>query len=660
MGFAHENLIIAGKYPIIFFMRKILSFRLVPFLFLLSLYLFQPVEIIPQEKKKSVQKGQVRIITEEIVVEADTPGESQISSVTTIPGKMVEILTSRDLSDVLSFAAGTYVSSGAKSESRLSIRGMDNQRITLLYDGIPQYDPFFSSFDLKTIPSSEIVEIKITKGASSVLYGPNTLGGVVNIITKRPISPFISLDMQFDSNGSLDLKSSGTIMWDNFVISGMSVISGSDGFKWWNDGKLVRRNNSDYRRYNLLGKLRYYPSKGSELLFEVSSYFSEFGVPSAVSYYNPRYWKFRNWNRFQMNFGGSFPLFKEGSLKVRSYYVRHFNILDSYREFDLIRLNWSSVHKNDSIGGFIIGDVPLSSKTRIKLSLNVRDDRARIQDDVEEPWMEYAHRTLSAGLEGHWKVFRNWKLVFGTSLDYLNKEVGINKFTVNPILGITRSLGDELELRFSFSQKSRFPSMRALYSTRLGNPFLRDERGTNLELGFKYTGGLQVSGAVFTNRVKDLINAIRLEDGSRTNVNVGRARITGFELGVERNSERFNFSVNYTFLAAKNLDEDRPLDLIPQSQFNFFLDVAVMESLKFLKGVDISFWGLAASRAEVNVFGDIVKFPGYVVLNSLLSFRISGLALYIKIENLLGANYVTEPGYPMKSRTYSFGFKFTL
>ncbi|MFC2158927.1 TonB-dependent receptor plug domain-containing protein, partial [Acidobacteriota bacterium] len=636
------------------------NFRLVPFLFFVFLYFFQPLEITLQEKKKPVQKGQVRIITEEIVVEANSPGGSQISSVATIQGKKVERVASRDLSDVFSFASGTFVSSGAKSESRLSIRGMDNQRITLLYDGIPQYDPFFSSFDLKTIPSSEIREIKITKGASSVLYGPNTLGGVVNIITRRPISPSISMDMQFDTNGSLDLKSSGTLMWDNFVISGVSVISGSKGFKWWNDGKLVRRTNSDYRRYNIMGKLRYYPSERSELLFEVSSYFSEFGVPSAVSYYKPRYWKFRNWNRFQVNFGGSFPLFKEGSLKVRSYYVRYFNILDSYREFDLTRLDWSSVHKNNSIGGFIIGDVPLSSNMGIKLSLNVRDDRARIQDDVGEPWMEYAHRTLSAGLEGHWKVLRNWKLVLGSSLDYLNKEVGNNKFTVNPILGLTRSLGEALELRLSFSQKSRFPSMRALYSTGLGNPFLRDERGTNLELGFRYTKGLQVSGAVFSNRVKDLINAVRLEDGSRTNVNVGRARIIGFELGVEKNSDRLNLSVNYTFLAARNLDEDRPLDLIPKSQFNFFLDVAVLESLKLLKGVDISFWGLAASRAEVNVFGDIVRIPGYVVLNSLFSIRISDSSLYIKIENLLGAKYVTEPGYPMKSRTYSFGFKFTL
>ena len=83
-------------------------------------------------------------------------------------------------------APGTYVSSGAKSEWGVKLRGLGTNRITLLYDGIPVYEPYYNSFDVKAFTADQVDSIKVVKGASSILYGPNTMGGIVDVLSKRP------------------------------------------------------------------------------------------------------------------------------------------------------------------------------------------------------------------------------------------------------------------------------------------------------------------------------------------------------------------------------------------------------------------------------------------------------------------------------------------
>jgi outer membrane receptor for ferrienterochelin and colicin len=95
----------------------------------------------------------------------------------------IERLKPRDLSDVIKFIPGATVTFGDKDTYNLKLRGIGNTRIALLVDGVPVYEPYFSSFDLKTVSAGGIDTIQVTKGPSSVLYGPNTLGGIVNVIT---------------------------------------------------------------------------------------------------------------------------------------------------------------------------------------------------------------------------------------------------------------------------------------------------------------------------------------------------------------------------------------------------------------------------------------------------------------------------------------------
>jgi outer membrane receptor protein involved in Fe transport len=85
---------------------------------------------------------------------------------------------------------------------------------------------------------------------------------------------------------------------------------------------------------------------------------------------------------------------------------------------------------------------------------------------------------------------------------------------------------------------------------------------------------------------------------------------------------------------------------------NFILDVTAKNKLQF------TLWGLVVSSSEVKVFDEIVKIPGYFVLNATLSKSFSNFTIFLKGENLFNKYYVTEPGYPMKARTISIGLKF--
>lgn len=76
---------------------------------------------------------------------------------------------------------GDWSSSGMSS--RIKLRGMDSGTL-ILVNGAPSN--FMNFGTLNSIPMDQIEKIEIVKGSGSVLYGPQAMGGVINIITKEP------------------------------------------------------------------------------------------------------------------------------------------------------------------------------------------------------------------------------------------------------------------------------------------------------------------------------------------------------------------------------------------------------------------------------------------------------------------------------------------
>ncbi len=78
------------------------------------------------------------------------------------------------------------VTSPALGSSNVRVQGMNGRYTQLLADGLPLYGGQASSLGLLQIPPTDLGQVEVIKGAASALYGPSALGGVINLVSRRP------------------------------------------------------------------------------------------------------------------------------------------------------------------------------------------------------------------------------------------------------------------------------------------------------------------------------------------------------------------------------------------------------------------------------------------------------------------------------------------
>jgi iron complex outermembrane receptor protein len=78
---------------------------------------------------------------------------------------------------------------GPNSGGNISIRGLSgsrNAQILVLIDGQPQFMGLFGHPITDAYMSSDIERVEVVRGAASLLYGSNAMGGAINIVTRSP------------------------------------------------------------------------------------------------------------------------------------------------------------------------------------------------------------------------------------------------------------------------------------------------------------------------------------------------------------------------------------------------------------------------------------------------------------------------------------------
>ncbi len=607
-------------------------------------------------KKEKEQEKPVRI-TEEIRVVGKAPRMIPLATVTTIDSTSIQQMRPLDLSEVLKFAPGTMITVGAKDEYTLKLRGIDSGRIALLVDGVPIVEPYFGTFDLKTVSSGGIESMQITKGPSSVLYGPNTLGGIVNVITRRPgpdPAAFLTLSL-----GNQNTRTGGTdaaFQLGRFGVVGSASYQDSNGYRYKDPaaGELTR-SLSDYSRFNLSGKVIYNPSSDSEIMVNADSYHSSYGIPPALVG-AARYWRFKDWDRTSVSAGGYTVLGDWALLRFRGYYVNYYNVLDQYADPTITTIQAESTYNNPIYGLFGIGEFTLAGWNSLKASIYYEGDRTRQQDNRGLPWVTYKQNMTSVGVEDHVSFFTDWHFIAGLSFDTLDKYIGGTTTKVNPLVGIKYSPGDALDIHVSFATKSKFPSMRELYSSTNGNPDLRSEFGRSFEVSATYHKGIFLSGSVFFNALRDFINALRLPDGTRRFININRARINGAEFQAQdawtAAGFRFDALVNYTFLDHRDETNDRPLDILPKHNFNFEAGLRAF-------GVRAGLSGLLSSKSWLFNTGTSSEtgIPSFFSLDAVVSCSLRNFEPFIRLTNIFNHFYYTEPGFPWRGRYLEVGLR---
>ena len=106
----------------------------------------------------------------------------------------------------------------------IHINGLEGPYTMILIDGMPIVSGLSTVYGLSGIPQALIERVEIVKGPSSTLYGSEAVGGLVNVITKKPENaPLFSVDSYMSSWGEVNADVAGKFKLGNKVQSLLGV-----------------------------------------------------------------------------------------------------------------------------------------------------------------------------------------------------------------------------------------------------------------------------------------------------------------------------------------------------------------------------------------------------------------------------------------------------
>jgi outer membrane receptor for ferrienterochelin and colicins len=168
----------------------------------------------PQSVKRSVY--QVKVITKERIQQQ---GASKLQDVL---ANELNLRFSQDL---------------ATGGSNINMMGLSGQNVKVLVDGVPMIGRQGTSneININQVEVNSIERIEIIEGPMSVIYGADALGGVINIITKKPRSSGLSIHARLHEE---------TIGKEYGMQQGIhnQYVGGSFTYKNWQVGGGIGRN----------------------------------------------------------------------------------------------------------------------------------------------------------------------------------------------------------------------------------------------------------------------------------------------------------------------------------------------------------------------------------------------------------------------------------
>lgn len=598
------------------------------------------------------------------------------------------------VADAVTLLPGATASvSGARNEQTLSIRGFDIKHVPIFLDGIPIYVPYDGYSDLGRFTTFDLSEIIVSKGFTSVLYGPNTMGGAINIVSRRPEKAFEgNTGASINSDGAYNAYANlGTNQETWYLQAGGSYVDSdyfslSDDFIPTRSENGNRRENSYQQDEKLNLKVGFTPNATDEYAFSYIYQHGEKGTPpyaGSDQSITTRYWQWPYWDKQSYYFTSKTDFDGKAYLKTRVYYDEFQNSLNSYDNATYTTISkpyaFKSNYDDYTDGASVEVGTPLIPNNLIKLALHYKQD-VHCEHNDGKPDQRFEDQLFSTGLEDTITFSEKMYSIAGISYDAIDTREAddisrsgqIVDFpmddtsAVNPQLGLFFTLSEKKTLHASAAMKTRLPSIKDRYSYRLGtaipNPYLDPEQSINYEIGYEddHFEKVQWSATAFFNDVTDYIQMVKVADPSlpgkttNQNQNIGEVDLYGVELETSACLlPALLLGGNYTYTKADNQSDESELINVPEHKVVVYLKYTFLERMTALLDAEIDSERYTSSDGK-RVAG------GFTVANLKLDYDFgNGVVAEGGIRNIADSDYELEEGYPEAGRTLFTNLRYT-
>lgn len=189
-----------------------------------------PLLLLPfigfSQQKNPIQKDSVKTSNVFMLGEVSVSNKKS-DTLNRVNLKTMESQNKMDVSRALNLLPGVSLSvSGARNESMITVRGFDLRQVPVYMDGIPVYVPYDGYVDLARFTTADLAAIDVSKGFSSIVYGPNSLGGAINLVSRKPSKKFefdgaIGL---IDTDGQKSNLNIGSNLGKFYIQGGLSYL----------------------------------------------------------------------------------------------------------------------------------------------------------------------------------------------------------------------------------------------------------------------------------------------------------------------------------------------------------------------------------------------------------------------------------------------------
>jgi len=459
-----------------------------------------------------------------------------------------------------------HVRTNSRGEAELSARGSDSRQVAVLVDGVPLSLAWDGRADASVIPATALREIVYTRGLSSMLYGPNVLGGVIETSVGRSGSQPESYSVEM-TTGADNLGGHGSTVTTAIPFSsGRGQWLARAGIGYRNspgqplaDGVVEPlatddelRSNTDADNVDGFVALRHRTRGGAWFSFAGSSFLEERGIAAELGVDDARFWRYPHVSRTlavasagtgdrRSPFGGRGDVeasvgLDRGRTDIDSYTSRAYDEIDGFED-----------GKDRTHTLRLLADQSLGRRGELRGAFTLAS--IRHEESIPDGEFTYRQRLWSIGGENIWRVvegrsgaINSFSVSVGGASDISETPEAGGRETLDRLsewgarAGMSMGVaGGNTVVHAGASRRARFPSLRELYSGALNrfapNPELEPEKLVALEAGVTArVGSGEIQAVAFRHRVTDAVVRITLDDRRFMRVNRNELESAGVEL----------------------------------------------------------------------------------------------------------------------------------